>query len=215
MAKETVLVICAHNDDQIVGAGGTMVKYKKEGKKVKTIVFSYGEKSHPHLKRHVVRKERKKEGLKSDKVLGCDGIEFLDVPEGKFLKLKEQMEAREKLKAIIKKEKPSKIFTHNLDDPHPDHRAVLDTVMEVVKFLKYKGDLYSFNVWNPLNIRRRDSPKLVVDVSDTFRTKIKAFFVHQSQKGAIISLLWNVYFQAILNGMKNNVKYAEVFYKIK
>jgi LmbE family N-acetylglucosaminyl deacetylase len=51
MAKKgTVLVIVAHNDDHIIGAGGTLAKYAQEGKKVRTIIMSYGESSHPHLK---------------------------------------------------------------------------------------------------------------------------------------------------------------------
>ena len=41
--KEAVLFLCAHNDDQLIGAGGTIAKYAKEGKKIVTIVFSFGE----------------------------------------------------------------------------------------------------------------------------------------------------------------------------
>jgi LmbE family N-acetylglucosaminyl deacetylase len=192
-----------------------MVKYKQEGKRVKTVVFSYGESSHPHLKADYVRKERAKEAYASDKILGSDGIIFLGLKEGKFLSIKQQLEARKKLKEILKKEKPGKIFTHSLDDPHPDHRAVRNVVLDLVKVLKYKGEVYSFNVWNPLNFRKRDSPKLFIDVSDSFGKKIEAFWAHRSQTGAIISLLWNVYFQAIVNGWKNKCRYAEVFYKIQ
>jgi len=32
--KETILVLAAHNDDQAIGAGGTLAKYAQEGKKV-------------------------------------------------------------------------------------------------------------------------------------------------------------------------------------
>jgi len=215
MAKEKVLVLCAHNDDQIIGVGGTMARYIEEGKKVKTYVFFVGEKSHPHLKRGVIRKERIKEAKKSDKILGGGGIDFLDLDEGNLLKVKEQLKAREMLKKVISREKPDKIFTHNLDDPHPDHRAVLKVVMDVVKLSKFKGEVYSFNVWNPLNVRRRNNPKLIVNVDDTFGKKIKAFMVHQSQITSIVSLLWSVYFQAIVNGRKNNCRYAEVFFKIQ
>jgi|TARA_B100001971_G_C18125046_1_gene501571 LmbE family N-acetylglucosaminyl deacetylase len=215
MVKEKVLVLCAHNDDQIIGAGGTMARYIEEGKKVKTYVFFVGENSHPHLKRGVIRKERIREAIKSDKILGGGGVEFLDLHEGNLLDVKEQLKAREMLKKIFSKEKPDKIFTHNMDDPHPDHRAVLKVVMDVVKLVKFKGDVYSFNVWNPLNVRRRNEPKLIVNISKTFGKKIKSFLVHKSQMGSIISLLWSVYFQAIVNGRKKNCRYAEVFFKIQ
>tara|TARA_Y100000310_G_C20696019_1_gene825805 strand:+ start:5177 stop:5827 length:651 start_codon:yes stop_codon:yes gene_type:complete len=213
--KDTVLIICAHNDDQIIGAGGSMVVFKQQNKKVKTVVFAYGENSHPHMRAKWVRTERAKEAYESDKILGCDGITFLDLKEGNFLNTSQQNKAKSKLKEIIRKEKPSKIFTHNLDDPHPDHRAVLHIVLDLVKELRYNGDVYSFNVWNPLNFRKRNSPKLIVDVSKTFNKKIEAFMAHRSQKPTIITLLWNVYFQAYYNGLKNHFKYAEVFYKLK
>ena len=56
--KETIIVMSAHSDDFVIGAGGTIAEYIKQGKKVISIVFSYGEKSHPWLKEKVVQKFR-------------------------------------------------------------------------------------------------------------------------------------------------------------
>ena len=53
--EEGVLVVCAHSDDQILGCGGTIAKYAKQGIPVYAIIFSYGEKSLPHLKEDFVR----------------------------------------------------------------------------------------------------------------------------------------------------------------
>jgi len=53
--KESILVFSAHSDDFVIGAGGTIAKYVREGKKVQAIVFTYGEKSHPWLKGEVVQ----------------------------------------------------------------------------------------------------------------------------------------------------------------
>src|SRR5512137_2295312 len=52
----SVLIICAHSDDQVFGPGGTVAKYAKEGKRVHTIIFSYGEKGMPiHNREYAVR----------------------------------------------------------------------------------------------------------------------------------------------------------------
>lgn len=56
---------------------------------------------------------------------------------------------------------------------------------------------------------------MVVDISETFKTKIKAFKVHKSQKMAIFSLLWSVYAKAFFEGLNNGFKYGETFQKIK
>ena len=217
MEQETVLFLCAHNDDQIVGAGGTVAKYAKEGKKIVTVIFSFGEFSMFHFKEKESRKTRVKESKRAAKLLGESEIYYLGLKEGSFRKEIEEKDIATKIKKIIRRVKPGKIFTHSIDDPHPDHREVYHFTSELLDNINYKGDLYSFNVWNYfINFRRRDRPKLVVDITDTFKTKVEAFRKHKSQRiNAILPLMWNVYLQAILNGFNNHVKYAEVFFKIR
>lgn len=210
MAKN-VLFFCAHNDDQIVGAGGTVAKYSDEGKKIITVIFSYGEKSHPWMKPEHTIKTRVREAKKGDRILGDNELIFLDLPEGKF---RDKCD-KEYIAGLIRKHKPEKVFLHNQDDPHPDHREVFNIVTTVMDKMKYKGDAYMFDVWTPLNIRKRNSPKMVVDITDTFDRKVRAFKQHQSQKVAIISLLWSIYFKAWINGINNGHRYAEVFFKIR
>ncbi|MEM2139024.1 MAG: PIG-L family deacetylase [Candidatus Woesearchaeota archaeon] len=213
---ESVLFLCAHNDDQIVGAGGTLAKYAKEGKKIYTIIFSFGETSLPHLQEKISKKTRVLESKKAAKILGETEIYYLGLKEGNFKKEIYEKKIYEKIKIIIKRIKPSKIFTHSIDDPHPDHRDTYNFTMNLLNIMNYKCDVYSFNVWNFfINFRNRDKPKLVVDISDTFDIKIKAFKVHKSQKAAIISLMWNIYFQAFINGLNHNMKFAEIFYKVR
>jgi len=215
MAKERILIICAHNDDQVFGIGGTMAKYAKEGKVIKTVIFSFGELSHPHLKPEVIIKKRVKESLESDKILGGKGITYLGLKEGKFLQEIEKKNIKEVVKKIIDEEKPDRIFAHSVNDAHPDHRAVYHFVKELTDEINYKGSIYLFGVWSPVRIKNRNLPKMFVDITDTFSKKIEAIKAHKSQQLTIVSLLWNVYLKAIMNGWSNNCKYAEVFYKLK
>lgn len=209
------MVFGAHNDDAIIGAGGTVAKYSDEGKKVVVVVFSYGVSSHPHLKPEVITDIRVKECRRSDKILGIRETFFLGLKEGHFKDeiLEKQITAR--LVHLIRKYKPIKIFTHSMDDPHPDHRAVHLIITSIIDKIKYKGDVYSYDIWNPVNLKKRTTPKLVVDISETFKKKTEAFKAHKSQQMTILTLMWKVYWQAILNGITNRCKKAEVFYKIK
>lgn len=211
--KKTILAICAHNDDQIIGPGGTLTKYAGAGYKFKTIIFSYGAVSHPHLKPEVIIKERMKESRISDKIMGGDGIIYLGAKEGTFLAKKDEW--GKKISEIIKKEKPVMIFTHTDDDPHRDHKAVDKIVQEMIKKKIISCNVYTFDVWNMLRWKRKNLPRLVIDISETFGKKIQAFHAHKSQKASIISLLWSIYLKAVLYGWKYGYKYAEVFYKIK
>jgi len=212
--KRTVLIFCAHNDDQIIGAGGTLINYVKQGIHFKTIIFAYGRASHPHLREEVIIKTRVEESLRSDRIMGGIGIAYFGLNENKFAQDFNERKIKQKVRWIIEKEKPLKIFTHSVDDPHPDHRAVYNLIKDVVEELPFHVDTYSFDIWNLWSVKRHQQPKMVVDISDTFATKMKALGVHRSQKAAIISLTWNIYTRAIVTGFDYHTKYAEVFYKI-
>lgn len=213
--NETILVFCAHNDDGVIGAGGTLTKYAQEGKTIKTVVFSFGEQSHPHIKPHIIKLKRYEEALKADKIMGGGGIAFLDLREMRLRADAQQKGTDELIKEIILNEKPRKIFTHSINDPMPDHRAVHKLILDVVRTIDLPLEVYEFDVWNILNIFHRDFPKLVVDVSDTFATKIKAFKAHSSQKGALVALTWKLYIQAIAHGLTFGYTYAEVFSRVR
>ena len=209
-----ILVLCAHNDDQVIGVGGTLVKYAKQGKTVKTVVFSYGEKIQPHIKSEVVSRIRKKEGHKSDKLLGGSGIIYLGLKDLTLGKELEQKEMKEKIAKIIKKEKPKKIFTHSKTDKHPDHKAVHKLVQEFIKTKKITCDVYSFDVWTIWGVEK-NMPRLIVDVTDTFEQKLEALFIQKSQRWIIFTILWNICLKAIVNGWFYKGKYIEVFQKIR
>ncbi len=212
--SQTILAICAHNDDQIVGAGGTLAKYAAQGKRIRTVICSFGESSHPHLKREVIVERRVKESLRADKILGGSGVAYFGLTEGKFIQEFEEKKIRQKIMWIINKEKPVKIFTHSSDDAHPDHRAVNKLITKLLHEKKITCAVFEFQVWNIIKLTHRNNPRLIVDITKTFATKIRAFGAHTSQKLAFWNLIWSVVFRARLEGFFRGYKYAEVFYKL-
>ncbi len=213
--KETVLVVCAHSDDQILGPGGALVKYAKEGKEIFTIVFSYGEISHIWLKKKVSVEIRVKEAQEADKVIGGSGVVFLGLGEGNFKKGIQERDIKEKLKKIIREKKPFRIFTHVMDDAHEDHRVVCNTVKEILDEIEFKGDLLGFDVWNFVDIKKRHMPKVYIDITETFNLKMKALNCFKSQIHAMLIPYVISYISSLINGMKNECKRAEKFYKIR
>ncbi len=222
--KHPILIVCAHSDDQIIGAGGTMAKYAGQGFEVHTVIMSFGEGVRPHVKREFVAKTRIKESQKADKIIGGSGVTFLGLKEAQFEKDFKNRKIGRSMKKIISDLKPGKIFTHSSDDAHPDHRATFKLVYHTLKHMRLKADLYTFEVWNLLNLKKRYKPKLVVDTTDTFKTKLRALKAFKSQMD--LSTLYNylvlnnfifllVQFKDLLNGIKHGSKYAEVFYKEK
>lgn len=213
--KETILIICAHSDDHVFGAGGTIKKYSSEGKHILTLVLSYGEKSHPWLKEKVTQQMRKTEALQAGKILGCQ-TRFFDLSEGHFLKEYQEKKLEKKLIKILKKYKPTKILAHSNEDPHPDHRATYQITQALLKKTRFKPDLYLFSVWNPFSFAKRYFPKMYVNISPYFKYKIRALKCYKSQRyNAIYPLIPTVFIRAIKNGLHIQGKYAERFYKVK
>jgi len=202
VGMETILTLCAHNDDQIIGAGGTLTKYAREGKRIRTVIFSFGESSHPHLKPQVIMRQRIKESLLSDKIMGGSGVAYLGLKEGRFFDEFKRKGIKGKIRATIAQERPSKIFTHSANDPHPDHHAAYCLVQELVSE-GLKVPVFTFDVWSLFKWRNIHTPRLVVDMSETFDTKIRALMAHKSQKLTIVNLLWSIYVKAVLNGWRN------------
>jgi len=215
MARDTIMAFCAHNDDPILGLGGTLAKYAKKRKKITIVIFSYGELSHPWLKKEVTAEMRMKEANNSFEVLGCKNVIYLGLDEGRFLEQVEAGDPKQKIIEMIRENMPTKIFTHAIDDPHPDHRAVHSTILKTIDEMKHKCDVYTFGVWNPIKFSRRDTPRLIVDISETFGTKIKAFKCHKSQKLTEYSILWSIYLKDFFNGLNRGFRHAEVFTKIR
>lgn len=214
-SHKCILVICAHSDDQVLGPGGTLAKYSKEGAKIITIILSYGELTPAWIKHKYTIQARTEEANKADKILGGNGVTFLGLREGKFLKEANEKDTYKYLEKIIKKEKPGIIFTHMREDPHVDHKDTLAIVKKTVRELpdKTKPDVYSFGIWNPFTLYRRE-PNLVVDISNTFKKKLKAMKCFKSQNLVILQLTPGVYIKAKMNGIAKGYKYAEVFRKV-
>ena len=213
--SKNILVFCAHPDDEVFGAGGAIAKYAKEGFRIKTIVFSYGEQSHPWIKKRFVVETRVKESQEASKVLGSELPTFLALREGYFSGDAEKRNVEKYLSNLIKKTSPAKIFTHSVDDPHPDHNITHNIALNALKKSGKKCSVYTFDIWNPFNAMKRKNPMLYINISGTFGTKIKALRCFRSQTASMISLLWSVYFNAIRNGIENRTRFAEVFYKVR
>lgn len=216
MTKRNILIFCAHPDDEVIGPGGTILHYAKKGINSHVVIFSGGEKSNVWYDEKKLITKREQESNNAGKILQAKKIINLKLTDGKLTKDVENPEVQKKIRDLILKVNPEKIFTHAIDDMlYPDHRAVHDCVMNAVHELKDKKkySVYTFNIWT-INFRKRNAPRLVVDISDEFEQKTEALNCFKTQYLALFQLRPVVYIKALLAGWKNGTKYAEEFHKI-
>jgi LmbE family N-acetylglucosaminyl deacetylase len=212
--KETILVMSAHSDDFVIGAGGTIKNYTDDGKRVMSIVFSYGEQSHPWLKEMVIQKMRAKEALDASTLLGCQTYVY-NLKEFQFTQDAKEKKFHATIMGFISKYKPTKIFTHSQEDPHPDHKAVHKITMDVFADITgKKPEVYTYSIWNPVSFKT-NYPSLYVNVTKSFRVKLKALKTFRSQKIHVAYPLFLLLYRAIKNGLKMRKRFGEQFYRIK
>ena len=195
---KNIIIFCAHSDDEFIGLGGTIIKYSKTYNIIK-VIFSSGELSSPYLKEKYVIKERVKETEKIGKKAGIKENIYLHLMDTRLQEFKDDEGVINKTKDIIKKYNPTKIFTLTPVDPHPDHKAVSKITKNAVKSLKYKGDVYGYEVWNMVKLRE---PIVYEDVTKFMKRKVKLMREFKSQWFYIYTLILPTYFRAVSNGKK-------------
>ena len=213
--KEVIFVFGAHTDDFVIGAGGTIANYINEGKKVVSIIFSMGELSHFWVKENVIKGVREKETLVAGELMGCKTY-FLNLGDQKIEKDYKKTGAEQKLLDLLEKEKPTKIFTHSIEDPHPDHKKVHDITIDLYDQVNLdpKPEVYVYSVWNPVSFKTK-WPALYVDIDKTFGKKLAALKTFKSQKIHVAYPFFLLFFRAIKNGFKVKGKFGEKFFRVK
>lgn len=120
-----VLVIAAHMDDEVLGAGATIAKHVAAGDEVSVCIVcmrAYDHKFDPDVQR-----EEKDAARKAAAVLGYDDLEFLDLRDE--LLDERMLDIIVPLEDCVVRKKPDVVYTHHRGDSNQDHRAVFHASM--------------------------------------------------------------------------------------
>jgi bacillithiol biosynthesis deacetylase BshB1 len=177
----TILAIGAHPDDVELGMGATIAKLARLGHNVHIIDLTDGEPTPCGSK-----EKRKKESIKSAKILGITQRITLNLPNRY---LQDTIEAREELAGYIRKIRPEIVFCHFWIDKHPDHEAASKITEAGVFYSKFTatkipnppwevGKMYYFYA---IHSRININPSFIIDVSEDFNKKIEALKAYKSQ----------------------------------
>jgi bacillithiol biosynthesis deacetylase BshB1 len=178
-----VLATSPHPDDVEIGAGGTLLKLKKEGYSVAILDLTNGE---PTPKGDV--SIRMREAMEAKNILGVDERITLDLPNRYLF---DSREAREKVAEVIRELKPRIILTPYFIDAHPDHREatkIVEAARFYSKFTKteMKGSPHypeKIIYYLASHLRIHFRPSFIVDISEFFDEKMRAILTYRSQFG--------------------------------
>ena len=217
---ETLLVVAAHPDDEVLGCGGTIAKFRSEGKRVVALILAQGITS-----RDVGNREAREqlERLKSSAeaahgILGSELLTLGNLPDNKMDSVP-LLEVIKQIESVIQDIQPSVVLTHGPWDVNVDHtqthKAVLSAVRSLphcpVRFVAF-FPVVSSTEWlaDPHNLF---APTLFVDVTSVVDAKIEALQAYGSEmrEAPHPRSLKSVKAQMTIWGSTAGTTYAEAF----
>jgi LmbE family N-acetylglucosaminyl deacetylase len=226
--KNKILVIAAHPDDEILGCGATLSRAIKEYKANVQCVFVTDSTGTRYKVDSIEYKKncelRKKQAIKSSRLLGANYPLFLDFPAIRITR-EIYPEVSQKLEKIINQFSPKDIFVHNGSDNNYDHRIVFEATMTAVRSGGEAkiNSIYSYEIPSATddyndNLGEKFTPNYIVNAEKYIHIKLKILrqcylsemrtFPHPRSLKSIKNL-------AIYRGTQNNLYTAEAFYLIK
>jgi len=218
--KNRVLIVAANPDDEILGCGGTVARFIKEGCEAYTLILGEGitsrDEKRDKAKRQKELDELKKQIFTANKILGVKNIFVYDFPDNRFdtVPLLDIVKIIEKIKNNIK---PNIIFTHYEKDLNIDHIITYQAVLTVTRPLPTESvkEIYSFEILSSTeyNYPLSFSPNVFFDISEDIDKKIEAIKKYKSELKDFPHprSLEGVKLNAKYWGMHVGVKYAEAF----
>ena len=216
-----VIIISAHPDDETLGAGGTILKHKKNGDEVHWVIVTDVFEREGFSYERVL--SRKQEIEKVSKLYSFNSVNNLGYPT---MKLNDTIlfELVNKISNIFQQLEPDTIYVMNRSDAHSDHRIVFDAVMSCTKSFRYpfvkKVLMYeciSETEFAPILPERVFQPNYFVDISDFLNKKIEIMKIFDSELGEhpFPRSIKNIEALATYRGATIGVNYAEAFQLIK
>ena len=210
---KSVLVLAGHSDDSIIAVGGILNRLIKAGARAHVFCFGNGDEAFTKLSAQASAVEKfKVEAIAAHKSLGVTSFECYNLPDFGVQRNRDTYRA---CIGAIRKYRPDIILAHYWRE-YFQHRDMARLACDAWWQAGWNCSadlgrpwqaraLYHFEVLHDL-----PEPTHIVDVTDSFQDKIRAWKKFESADDHLSSLVAQMETRARYHGSKIGVKYAEV-----
>jgi LmbE family N-acetylglucosaminyl deacetylase len=195
---ESAIVIVAHPDDAEFMVAGTVARWARGGCEIVYLLVTDGDKgsSDPNISSANLAAMRRSEQEDACKILGVKHVEFLHYEDGMVTP---SLALRRDIARVIRKYKPkaaicqdpTRFFSGRGYINHPDHRAageaalgaIFPAARDPLTFPELLAEGYEPHKISEVFVGMSDEDDVIVDISDTLASKVKALIAHKSQLG--------------------------------
>lgn len=198
------LMVAPHADDEIIGAGGLLIKYAKNFDCVCISSSGLKYKDISAKERSAIRIQEfndvmKKLGIITFWIFEMYGIPpFINEIKSRFLEYKKQLDLK----------KYDYIFMPNPFDNHPEHKYITNKLFKKLLKNNHKKNLkiVFYEVWTPIL-----EPNYFEDISDFINKKMEILSIYASQLVVIDYLKRTKGLNTYRGVFANNCEYAEAY----
>jgi LmbE family N-acetylglucosaminyl deacetylase len=219
--EQRILVVSAHPDDEVLGAGGTLLKHRGRGNQVGWLITTSAFENLGYTRQFC--NTRQFEIDRVSKAIGTEAVYKLDFPTTKLdtVALAELVEG---IARAIRQFQPEILYLPNRSDAHSDHRITFNAVMSCTKSFRspYLKRVLMYECLSETEFAPglTDSlflPNYFVDVTPFFQEKLAIADIYSSEMGEhpFPRSRRNIEALALFRGASCGVTYAEAFQLLK
>lgn len=188
---ETVLVVAAHPDDEVLGCGGTIARHAAAGDRVHIVIVAEGATAR-HATRDADAREKEIAALReaaraAARVLGAVDVRFLRLPDNR-LDAVPLLDVIKPVEAIGAALRPTIVYTHHGGDLNVDHRIVHQTTVTAFRPLPGSNvrrllafETVSSTEWSNPAVGAPFLPTSYVNIADHLAAKLDALRCYASE----------------------------------
>jgi LmbE family N-acetylglucosaminyl deacetylase len=215
-----VLIVSAHPDDEILGAGGALIRHRDQGDEIHWLIATNISEEHGFSKERVT--SRQEEIRKVAKQLNMK-VHLLNYPT-MTLSSEDLLTLVPKISKVFTQTEPRIVYVLNRSDAHSDHRILFDAVQACTKSFRYPFirevlmyECISETEFAPMLPENAFLPNCFVDISEAMDEKMELMKIYDSELGEhpFPRSERNIRALATYRGATCGVEYAEAFQIIK
>jgi N-acetylglucosamine malate deacetylase 1 len=217
MTNKNILVIAAHPDDEVIGAGGTIAAHAARGDHVFIAILTEGATvQFPDDPDKISLK--KQHALKAAEILGARKVFAGDFPDQR-LDVTPVLEVNRFVEQVAREVEPHVIYTHHFADLNSDHRVAYEAAAVTARPFSLPSfeSLLCYAV-DTLTHAGQGAPQFNVysDIGGTLELKLKAMQVYETEARAYPHprSVEAMRYMALRNGAMVGLGAAEVFQSV-
>lgn len=176
-----VLVVGAHPDDEVLGAGGAIAKHAAAGEEVHILILTEG--TTQQYDDDSLVQQKQEEARRCADHLGAKAVHFGDHPDMRLDEVP-HVEVNAVIERICDEIEPDVVYTHSRREINRDHVEAHDSTLVATRPNSGVSTVLAYEIPSSTDFSTTVDgfePNLFVDIEDHLDTKIEAFEQYETE----------------------------------